>query len=82
MACLQPPFYEDNMQNLFSSIVYKQQKAIPQYSSAFTEFVSKMLMKKKEDRPIITDVIDYFNEKRVPCAICTVLSPLDKAHYS
>jgi hypothetical protein len=40
-----------------------------------------MLMKKKEDRPIITEVIDYFNEKRVPCAICTVLSPLDKANY-
>lgn len=40
-----------------------------------------MLMKKKEDRPIITDVIDYFNEKKVPCAICTVLSPIDKAHY-
>ena len=41
----------------------------------------RMLQKKKEDRPIITDVIDYFNERRVPCAISTVLSPLDRTNY-
>lgn len=43
MACLQPPFMEDNMSNLMNSIQYKQPKPITHYSQSFTEFVNKML---------------------------------------
>jgi serine/threonine protein kinase len=32
LACLQPPFYEDNMQALTNAIVFKQPKPITQYS--------------------------------------------------
>jgi hypothetical protein len=36
-----------------------------------------MLQKKIEDRPIITDLIEYFAEKKVPCFKMALLTPLD-----
>jgi serine/threonine protein kinase len=60
MASLQTPFMEENIKSLFNSIVYKQPKPLTQYSVKFTDFVKCMLAKKKEDRPIIVDLIDYF----------------------
>lgn len=82
LACLQPPFYEDNLSALMQSILFKTPKPITHYSSSFTEFVFKMLQKKKEDRPIITDLIEYFAEKNVPCfKSLAVLSPLDQANF-
>jgi hypothetical protein len=50
------------MTALFNSIVYKNPKPLTTYSSKFTEFVKSMLAKKKEERPLITNLIDYFNE--------------------
>lgn len=69
------------MQALINSIIYKQPKAIPHYSTRFTEFVGQMLMKKKEDRPIITDLIDYFNDRQVPCFKQALLTELDQENY-
>jgi hypothetical protein len=54
------------MTALFNSIVFKQPKPLTAYSSKFTEFVKSMLAKKKEERPLITNLIDYFNEQRIP----------------
>ena len=65
MACLEPPFYESTITELFNSIIYKNPKPITQYSSKFVNFVMSMLHKKKEMRPLITDLIDYFTEKQV-----------------
>ena len=38
-----------------------------------------MLHKKKEMRPLITDLIDYFKEKSVPSSV--KLSEIDKQNY-
>ena len=79
MACLEPPFYESNITELFNSIVYKNPKPIPHYSNKFCNFVNSMLHKKKEMRPLITDLIDYFKEKQV--AIPMQQSELDQQNY-
>ena len=39
-----------------------------------------MLHKKKEERPLITNLIDYFNEQRIPYAL--QLTELDNANLS
>jgi hypothetical protein len=57
------------MTALFNSIRYKNPKPLTTYSSKFTEFVKSMLAKKKEERPLITNLIDYFNEQRIPNAL-------------
>ena len=67
------------MTELFKSIVYKQPKAITQYSPKFSTFVMLMLHKKKEMRPLITDCIDYLMETKVPAPVS--LSELDKQNY-
>jgi len=79
MACLEPPFREPSITELFKSIVYKTPKPIAQYSSKFTNFVMAMLDKKKEMRPLITDLIDYFKDKQVPVSL--KLSDCDKQNY-
>jgi len=62
-ACLEPPFAEDTMQNLFKSIQYKNPKPIHTcYSPRLSEFIFKMLEKKKNNRPLIIDLIEYFNQ--------------------
>ena len=76
MACLEPPFHEANLTDLFNSIVYKVPKPISQYSNKFVNFVNSMLHKKKEMRPLITDLIDFFKEKSVPISV--KLSDIDK----
>jgi hypothetical protein len=38
-------------------------------------------MKKKEDRPIITDLIEYFGDRQVPCFKQAVLTQLDHENY-
>ena len=48
MAAFEPPFYADNISQLFNSIVYKNPKPIAQYSASFCNFVKIMLNKKKE----------------------------------
>ena len=67
------------MPALMNSICYKQPKPITHYSSSFNEFVTKMLQKKKEDRPLITYLIESFAD--YPCQKIAVLSPLDQANY-
>ena len=62
MACLEPPFQGTNITDLFNAIVYKNVKPIAQYSPKFFNFVMSMLHKKKEMRPLITDIIDFFKE--------------------
>ena len=79
MACLEPPFQESTITELFNSIVYKTPKPITQYSNKFVNFVTSMLHKKKEMRPLITDLIDYFKEKSVPSSV--KLSEIDKQNY-
>ena len=63
MARLKPPFIDDNIRGLFNNIIYKQQKPIIQYSSSLTDFIFAMLQKKKEDRPLIVDTINFFHTK-------------------
>lgn len=61
-ACLEPPFEEDTMQALFKSILYKNPKPIHTcYSPRLQEFIFKMLEKKKNNRPLVIDLIDYFH---------------------
>jgi NIMA (never in mitosis gene a)-related kinase len=62
MACLEPPFQEETMQNLFKSILYKNPKPVHTcYSPKLSEFIFKMLEKKKNNRPLIVDLMSYFN---------------------
>lgn len=79
MACLQPPFQEDSMPVLMHSICYKQPKPITHFSQSFNDFVTKMLQKKKEDRPLITDLIESFAD--YPCHKIAILTPLDQENY-
>ena len=79
MACLEPPFHEHTITDLFNSIVYKNPRPIAQYSNKFVNFVTSMLHKKKEMRPLITDLIDFFKEKQVP--VTTKMTELDKQNY-
>ena len=79
MACLEPPFHEQTITDLFNSIVYKNPRPITQYSNKFVNFVTSTLHKKKEMRPLITDLIDYFKEKQVP--VTTKMTELDKQNY-
>ena len=65
MAAFEPPFYADTITDLFNKIVYKNPKPIAQYSPSFCNFVNAMLNKKKEQRPLITDLIDQFRERHV-----------------
>ena len=65
-----------------TSICHKQPKPITHYSASFQEIVSKCLMKKKEDRPLISDLMEYFSEKRVPFFKLSTLSPLDAANFN
>ena len=65
MAAFEPPFYAETIGELFNSIVYKNPKPLAQYSTNFQNFVKSMLNKKKEQRPLITDLIDQFREKQV-----------------
>jgi serine/threonine protein kinase len=67
MASLKPPFYEDTIRGLYNAILYKQQKPIVHYSAPLVDFISCMLQKKKESRPLITDLIDFFHQRQVPC---------------
>jgi serine/threonine protein kinase len=67
MACLEPPFSEETMQSLFKSILYKNPKPIHTcYSPKLQEFIFKMLEKKKNNRPLVIDLIDYFNQVPQP----------------
>ena len=40
-----------------------------------------MLNKKKEDRPIITDLVEYFQERKVPYFKTMLMSELDQNNY-
>lgn len=60
MACLEPPFREATIRELFNAIVFKQPKPITHYSNKFSAFVMSMLHKKKEMRPVISDLIEQF----------------------
>ena len=66
-ACLEPPFDEDTVQSLFKSILYKSPKPIHTcYSPNLSEFIFKMLEKKKNNRPLVIDLIDYFMQTPMP----------------
>ncbi len=66
-ACLEPPFEEDSMQSLFKSILYKNPKPIHTcYSPKLSDFIFKMLEKKKNNRPLVIDLIEYFNQTPMP----------------
>ena len=66
-ACLEPPFVEDNIQTLFKSIQYKNPKPIHTcYSPRLSEFIFKMLEKKKKNRPLVIDLIEYFTVQPMP----------------
>lgn len=80
MAVLEPPFYESTITELFNSIVYKTPKPITQYSGKFSNFVTSMLHKKKEMRPLITDLVDYFKEIKVPTPM--KMTELDRQNYN
>ena len=79
MACFEPPFCESTITELFNSIVYKTPKPITQYSGKFVSFVMGMLHKKKEMRPLITDLVDFFREKQVPAGM--KMSAIDQENY-
>jgi NIMA (never in mitosis gene a)-related kinase len=66
-ACLEPPFVEDSMQALFKSILYKNPKPIHTcYSPRLSEFIFKMLEKKKNNRPLVIDLLEHFNQVPMP----------------
>ena len=69
------------MTALLNSICYKAPKPITHYSQSLNEFVFKMLQKKKEYCPIITDLINYFSERKVPCSELAIMSHLDQQNY-
>jgi len=81
LATLQPPFLEPDMPALFHAIQYKQPKAIPHYSSTFTEFVGMCLQKKKEDRPTITELLSKMQSKDMPGFNLKLMSPLDEQNF-
>jgi hypothetical protein len=65
MARLKPPFKDDNITGLFNQINYKVQKPIVHYSANMQAFIFAMLYKKKEDRPLIVDLIDCFYKQAI-----------------
>jgi serine/threonine protein kinase len=66
-ACLEPPFVEDSMPALFKSILYKNPKPIHTcYSPRLSEFIFKMLEKKKNNRPLVIDLLEHFNQVPMP----------------
>jgi len=84
MAAFEPPFYGENITSLFNAISYKNPKPIAQYSPNFCKFVNAMLNKKKEMRPLVTDLIDFFNEKHIASTLHLAelkLADLDKQNY-
>ena len=81
-ACLEPPFQEDTMQNLFKSILYKNPKPIHTcYSPRLSEFIFKMLEKKKNNRPLIIDLIDYFTQQAMPSVFNIKKNLIDYQNY-
>lgn len=63
MVCLEPPFQEDSLQALFKSILYKNPKPIHTcYSGKLQEFIFGLLQKKKNNRPLVTDLLDFFSQ--------------------
>jgi hypothetical protein len=49
------------MQSLFKSILYKNPKPIHTcYTAKLSEFIFKLLEKKKNNRPLVIDLLDYF----------------------
>lgn len=86
-ACLEPPFEEDTVQSLFKSILYKNPKPIHTcYSPKLSEFIFKMLEKKKNNRPLVIDLIDYFMQTPMPPQIGISFtikkSPVDLENYN
>ena len=56
---------DNSIRGLFNNIIYKQQKPIVQYSTSLSDFIFSMLYKKKEDRPLIVDSINFFHAKNM-----------------
>lgn len=62
MSCLEPPWQEESLPNLFKSILYKNPKPIHTcYSTKLSEFIFMLLDKKKTNRPLVVDLFDYFS---------------------
>lgn len=83
-SCLEPPFAEDTIQTLFKSILYKNPKPIHTcYSPRLSEFIFKMLEKKKNNRPLVIDLIDYFNSPPMPSlgSFNIAKNPIDQENY-
>lgn len=66
------------MTALMNSIQFKTHKPITHFSAGFNEFVNMMLQKKKEDRPIITDLIDFLRDRQ---KVKFTFSTLDQSNY-
>jgi hypothetical protein len=82
MASLEPPFQEDTIQGLFKSILYKNPKPLQAYySSKLSEFIFRMLEKKKNARPLITDLINFFSQPIAGCNFNLHSNPADYENY-
>lgn len=69
------------MQNLFKSILYKNPKPIHTcYSPKLSEFIFKMLEKKKNNRPLVIDLIDCFSQ--APGVFNIKKNPIDYQNFS
>jgi len=66
------------MTALLNSICYKAPKPITHYSPSLNEFILKMLQKMREDRHIITDMTNYFSERKVPCSELAIMTHQDQ----
>ena len=82
MACLEPPFQEDTMQNLFKAILYKSPKPIHTcYSPKLNEFILKMLEKNKKNRTLVPDLIDFLINLVPLCNFNIKNNPTDYDNY-
>lgn len=70
------------MQALFKSILYKNPKPIHTcYSPRLQEFIFKMLEKKKNNRPLVVDIIEYFSQVPTSFGVFT-LGQVDQDNFN
>jgi len=61
IACLEPPFLENDLGSLFKAIQYKTPKPIHTcYSPKLNEFIFKLLVKQTSSRPLVTEILEWF----------------------
>jgi len=64
LATLEPPFMNEDIEVLLNNIKYKNPKGLQGcYSTKLSEFIMKLLSKKKSDRPFVSKLFSLFPPK-------------------